>query len=375
MKQLFSNLMALCSLDSAFSFKDHSRDGQRFRIFNYRLASYTDFCKPDALEARGIMFLMDDNEEHNPIRIVCRPPKKFFNLNENPFTLDLNYENIIEYMDKMDGSLISSYMYGKHGYRHLGLKSKASLASEQAMWAEEYLHRPENSQLHLEIYDLSFQGYTVNMEFISPRNQVVVPYQKEELVVLNVRNNETGMTLFKEGVYGHKTLPWVNVRKDIKVDEIPTMKAIEGFVIRFKDDLLVKIKTDEYLTLHKTKDSITIPRRLFECVIMECTDDLRSLFKDDPLSLQRIKEMEDLVIPRYNHMVSAVEAYYEANKALDRKSYAIKAQKEIADFFGLSMNKYLGRLKEADFKEFAVKNYKVFGVPDVDETEIKTEVE
>jgi hypothetical protein len=32
-------------------------------------------------------------------------------------------------------------------------------------------------------------------------------------------------------------------------------------------------------------------------------------------------------------------------------------------------------LKEADFKEFAVKNYKVFGVPDVDETEIKTEVE
>lgn len=360
--------MGLCNEeDSPFSLKDFIRDEQRFRIFNYRLASYTDFCKPDALEARGIMFLMDDDGSDNPIKIVCRPPQKFFGIDENPFTIGLDYSQIVEYMVKVDGSLISTYLYGKHGKRLLGLKSKGALFSEQAVWAEALINRPENVDLHLALYDLTLHGFTVNMEFISPRNQIVLPYSKEELVVLNIRNNETGLTLFKDQVYDHRDLPWVSATKDILFTSIAEMKGIEGFVIRFKDGLLAKIKTEEYLVLHKTKDSVTIPRRLFECVIMECTDDLKAMFKSDPLSLTRIGEMEALVIPKYNHMVSSVEKYYEENKHLSRKDYAIKGQKEINNFFGLAMNKYIGR--EPNFKEFAIKNYTMFGI---NETEVET---
>lgn len=364
MQQLFDNLMALCNVvDSPFSFKDHRRLDQTFRIFNYRLASYTDFCKPGALEARGITFLMENDQ---PVRIVCRPPEKFFNWQENPFTMNLQIGNLISYMKKEDGSLISSYFYTKD---KLGLKSKASLASEQAVWAEEYLQRPENQKFYEDVYDLTIQGYTVNMEFVSPRNQVVVPYSKDELVVLNVRNNETGITLFKDQVFNKKNLNWVEeyFPSTISFLNIAQMKGIEGFVMKFHpNNQLVKIKTDAYLALHKTKDSITIPRRLFECVINEATDDLRALFKDDPISLQRITDMENMVRPRYNHMVATVESYYKFNKDLIRKDYAIKGQKELGPFFGLGMNLYLG--KEPYYKEFAIKNYKTFGVPDVDET-------
>lgn len=366
MKELFNNLMALCAVeDSAFSFKDFTRAGQRFRIFNYRLASYTDFMKPDALEARGIMFLMDDVEEHKPVKIVCRPPKKFFNWGENPAVMDLDVKNIVEWMSKEDGSLISSYSYG-HTSHNLGLKSKGALFSDQARWAEDWIHHPDNKAFYLDVCDLTFQGMTVNMEFVSPRNQIVVPYHKEELVVLNVRNNETGITLFKNQVYGKRNLNWVKAEKTIDLNNVASMQGIEGFVIRFKDGLLVKIKTDAYLALHKAKDGVTIPRRLFEAVVMEASDDLKALFKNDPLSLKRIADMEEMVRPRYNHMVSSVDKFYEDNKHLTRKDYAIKGQKEIADFFGLAMNRYIGR--EPSFKEFAIKNYKTFGVPDVEET-------
>lgn len=365
MRDLFNNLMALCSEpDSAFSFKDFERTNQRFRIFNYRLASYTDFMKPDALEARGIMFLMDNQEQDNPIKVVCRPPQKFFNWEENPLTMGLDLDEVVEWMVKEDGSLISSYIYGQHGYHSLGLKSKGALFSDQALWAEQWLHHPDNKEFYLTVHNLTIKGWTVNMEFVSPRNQIVLPYPREKLVVLNIRNNETGMTLFKDQVYGEGKLEWVEAEKNLDMAAIPAMQGIEGFVLRFKDGKLVKIKTDAYLVLHKAKDSVTVPRHLFEAVILEASDDLRALFREDPLSLKKISDMEDMVRPRYNHMVASVEKFYDENKELGRKDYAIKGQKEIAEFFGLAMNKYLGR--EMPYKEFAIKNYKIFGVPDVE---------
>jgi T4 RnlA family RNA ligase len=369
MLQLYNNLMNLCAEpDSPFSFKDHPLGGDTFRIFNYRIASYSDFCKDDALECRGIMFKMYDDK---PVRLACRPPKKFFNLNENPFTLNLDHNKIVEFMTKEDGSLISSFLIGDR--YELGLKSKASLISEQAVWAMEYLNRLENQEFKDEVHGLTIKGWTVNMEYVAPENRVVLPYQKPELVVLNIRNNETGMTLYHDQVYGCKNLRWVHALKfnSLKLEwleSIPKMTDIEGYVIRYDDGLLVKVKTEWYLHLHLTKDSIVIPRRLFGCVIAETTDDLRSLFSNDEWALKTIKEMEDRVKPKFNHMVESVEKYYEENKTLIRKDYAIKGQEELGAYFGLGMDRYLVesglRRSGPDYKEFAIKNYKLFGIKD-----------
>lgn len=375
MQELYSNLMALCEPeDSPFSFKDHEMLGDIYRIFNYRIASYTDFCKPDALECRGIMFKMQNG---NPIRIACRPPKKFFNWKENPFTEKLDPYEILEFMVKEDGSLISSYLVGDR--YALGLKSKASLSSEQAVAAMAWIKSSENTAFYQEVHELTIQGWTVNMEWVAPENRVVLAYQKPALVVLNIRNNESGLTLYREQVYGKSNLPWVN--GEIAYDgefaikfltNIPSMKEIEGFVARFSDGTLAKIKTEWYLHLHLTKDSIIIPRRLFECVIHEHSDDLKSLFATDPWALNKIKEMEDFVKPKFNHMVSTVENYYQTNKDLSRKDYAIKGQSELGFYFSLGMDRYLMekglRRTGPDFKEFATKNYKTFGIQDVEET-------
>ena len=150
--------------------------------------------------------------------------------------------------------------------------------------------------------------------------------------------------------------------------DIPNMVDVEGYVIRLASGQRVKVKTEWYLVQHRAKDSINYPRRLFEAVLAEATDDLRTLFHDDPLVIQRIEEMELFVEGKYNHLVDTVERFYERNKHMERKEYAILGHKKLVKMpFGLAMSKYTG--KEVNYKEFMAKKWKEFGLKDEPEEE------
>jgi len=147
------------------------------------------------------------------------------------------------------------------------------------------------------------------------------------------------------------------------VASIPQMTDVEGYVIRLKSGQRVKIKTEWYLVQHRAKDSINSPRRLFEACIEGTTDDLRSLFYDDPVVIAMIETMEKFAEGIYNSTVDSVERFYEKNKSLERKEYAILGQQELdKKIFGLAMSKYLG--KDIDYVAFLRKHYKSFGVAD-----------
>ena len=79
--ELYNNLMNLINdEDSPFYLIEHvgPYDGATYHVFSYRLGSYTDFLRPDALECRGHMFRIDGNE---PV-LVSLPFPKFFNRGE-----------------------------------------------------------------------------------------------------------------------------------------------------------------------------------------------------------------------------------------------------------------------------------------------------
>ena len=156
-------------------------------------------------------------------------------------------------------------------------------------------------------------------------------------------------------------IKFINCVPDIKkTDHSP---LIEGFVCRLQSGVSFKVKTLQYLALHHTKDSINIPRRLYEAVLEEATDDMRSLFHDDPLAIKLISEMEIFVERKYNHLVDKVERFYERCKNLDRKSYAITGQTSLTKLqFGLAMAKYLE--KDFSYKETMKKRWKEFGLAD-----------
>lgn len=79
--KLYQDLLKLCDESEAFYYVDQDLDETHYRIFSYRLASYTEFLKPNALECRGHMFEIDQNGM--PLRLVALPFAKFFNLGEH----------------------------------------------------------------------------------------------------------------------------------------------------------------------------------------------------------------------------------------------------------------------------------------------------
>ena len=371
-KKLYNDLMTLCEdEDGAFYYKDYDGFTQTYRIFNYRLASYSDFCRPGALECRGIMFEIErrDTIIPHPVRLASMPMEKFFNLNENPFTMDLNLANdaVWSIAHKKDGSLISTYDHDGE----LRLKSKGSIESDQANDAMYWLMKQENTKFKKELLKLTVNhDLTVNLEWCAPHNRVVIGYDTAHLTVLNIRSNSNGKYLPYDIVrvdplYKEIANRWTKFEEPENVEEfiksIPSMTDnIEGFVIELFNTQKIKIKTDKYLSIHKCKDNIAKPRRLFEATIMEATDDMKSMFYDDTESLKLIEDMEKHAGPIYHHLVASTEQFYWDFNDLNRKDYAIKAKTINPDTMSLLMNLYLGR--ENDYKEFAIKRPHLFGL-------------
>lgn len=363
--KLYNELLELVWSNEAFFFKDQVLDDITYRVFAYRLASYSDFLLPSALECRGIMFEVKDG---NPIRLAAMPMEKFFNISENPMTMDLDFNNIKQVMLKMDGSLMSTYIHKGE----LRIKSKTSLSSDHAINAMRWLDLPEQAEFKTELYRICCLGFTVNLEYTSPEPnmRIVIGYQEPRLTVLNIRSIFTGNYLQKEDLdfYEETRNHWVDnieVENGTEfIESIANMTGIEGYVIQLNSGQHVKKKTTWYSVLHHTKESINNPRRLYECVLEEAIDDLRVMFADDAYSMKAIADMEIFVNGIYNHLVKRTETFYEENKDLDRKDFAIKGQQELdKKEFAIVMLIYTG--KEFSYKELLKKWYDDFGLSDI----------
>ena len=355
--ELYNNLKSLMSNDAFYVSNQVDHDGSLYEIFLYRLASYSDFQEAGGVEARGIMF--SDGV------CVSRPMAKFWNFtecNQWPEHVDTDWSEYSQCMVKEDGSLISTWIDKSNKLR---CKSKGSLHSDQAKMAEEYLLY---SDILRSLYFFTRMGYTVNMELVSPDNRIVLSYPDTKLVVLNIRHNLTGEYLSKRDAciqYPSINDFWVKYVDGVDMVDVPSMngvngEVIEGFIYRHPDTgHMVKCKTDRYVEIHHAKDDVNNPKRLMTCVLEEGSDDLRSLFENDDLTLKYITEFEKMVFSKYNNMIDIVEDYYDDYKDLIQKDYAIQAQNKdylVSRYFSLAMSMYSG--KEVRYKDYMIKNRK-----------------
>lgn len=386
-QKTYNDLMSLVKNNEAFYFQDRQLEDKTYRIFNYQLASWSSFLEPSALECRGIMF--DVTNEDEPI-LVALPPEKFFNYEEGNVAHYNGKIGVI--MEKLDGSLISTYLHNNK----LLLKSKGALASDHAVLAMKML--TNNKPLYNALKEVTHKGYTLSLELTSPEYRIVVSYQTNKLSVLCLRSHINGNTFYGESLI--KELERVNISEEsislIKANQVQTKifpeafgkdefekfveniraeEIGEGYVVEIISDddnniynrkkYLTKIKNHKYLSLHHTKDSINSNKRLFEVIINQASDDLKSLFSDDQYVLDKIAEMESKVMPIYNNIIHEVESFYESNKELNKKEYALKAINDsnphAKALSGLRIGRYINR--ENDYKAFAMKHMKdVYGI-------------
>lgn len=328
MQQLFLNLMNLCKEDrTKFYFVDVKVDlNTTARIFSYHYASYSDWLQPDALECRGIMFEIDAEEK--PVRVLCRPMEKFFNLYENPFTMDLDLSKVEYLMEKADGSLVSSYVVGGFAY----LKSKTSVSSTQAYDASKLLNQPE----HAELRDLikSTDDITFNFEYVAPNNRIVLGYSEPALILLNARYNETGeyldyAELESNAVTRRYLVPRYKASENW-VEETRNAVGVEGYVAQMEDGTKFKVKSEWYVALHRTKDSITSNENLFKAIVEGTSDDLRAMFLGDDESIEKINDFESAHMEAINKHITIIESLRAKVAGKDRKDFAIIGQTDLA---------------------------------------------
>ncbi len=345
--KLYSDLLVLVEKNDAFEMKEIVKDNLIYRIFNYRLASYTDFLEPGAMEARGIMF--EVNEAGDMIRLASRPFKKFFNYNENPMTIGLDLTKVVSILDKADGTMLSTYWH----INRFGFKTRKMLDVAQIWDADKWIYADENKSLFYWTAAQTGAGRTVIFEWTAPDNRIVLEYKEPKLIVLGVRDNLTGEEIpihdeeilnkyFVDPVFMHK-----KVIPEYLENILPKSEGIEGVVAIFEDNQRVKFKTEWYQLRHGTIDLVLTPVRLFNSILDEKYDELKVINKEIPYLLEKIEKMYSLVRHYLREMTSDVEESYKAFKELDRKSYAIQLKDR--KYFGLMMAKYLGQ--EVNYKK------------------------
>lgn len=213
-------------------------------------------------------------------KIVATPFEKFFNVGEvhgTSFPSDT-----FETYEKLDGSLIIMFYYGGK-WR---CATKGSFSSNQAKWAQAcidaYVATPKDGDA-----DLPFlRGYTYLFEAIYPNNKIVIKYDYEGLVLLAAFDEfgiekcdehiefvsaESGFRRAKKSFFHHF------LRLQEHVNTLSSQE--EGFVIKFKNGLRLKMKGAEYRRIHALISSIT-PLGLWKAMYEDV--DITALRQDLP---------------------------------------------------------------------------------------------
>lgn len=225
-------------------------------------------------ECRGLIFDKEGN-------IMSRPFHKFFNVNERTETqtheIDLSQSHVV--MEKMDGSMIRPLLVD--GYLRLGTKMGVT---EVSMKAEEWLAANSHSK-HLKQW-LRWcvdTDVTPIFEWVSPLNQIVIAYEESDLVLLAMRDNETGEYYMPETCPFTVVPQYGSVEGNI-VDYVARQSEAEGRegdIIRFDNGHMLKIKNDWYVRIHKALDKVRFDRNIVALILHEEMDDVVPLMPAD----------------------------------------------------------------------------------------------
>jgi len=246
-----------------------------YTVINYVVAMADTFemTGPDDIsgamrrECRGLIFDRDGN-------LMSRPFHKFFNVNERAETqtheIDMSQPHVI--MEKMDGSMIRPILID--GYLRLATKMGVT---NVAMQAEEWLAKHTHTE-HLKQW-LRWcigTGVTPIFEWVSPFNQIVLAYEEADLVLLAMRDNETGEYHMPDTCPFNTVTTYGSMDGNILeyIDRQRGKEGREGDIIRFADGHMLKVKNDWYVRIHKTIDRIVFDRNIVNLIINEEVDDV-----------------------------------------------------------------------------------------------------
>ncbi len=284
-------------------------------------------------ECRGLIFDTATGQ------LISRPYHKFFNAGEKDET-QLNKINLYEphvVLEKLDGSMIRPIPTAD-GFH---LATKAGI-TDVAMNAEVFIaDKPHYAQF---INKCIQKGTTPIFEWCSRKNRIVIDYPEDQLILTAMRYVFEGSYVTYEvmknyatawGIPVVKAFAWntggkIDEKIEEVVDHIRKWDDGEGVVIRFDDGHMVKIKADDYVLRHKSKDNISQEKNVLQTILDDSVDDLVPLLTpEDADRIQRFQKafwasVEDVSYEMAQKFLSGNTVYP------DKKDFAVEfVQKKV----------------------------------------------
>ncbi len=274
-------------------------------------------------EARGLIF---DSESGN---IISRPFHKFFNVGEREDVMDIDLSKPHVIMDKLDGSMI----------RPININGSMRWCTKMgitdvAMQAEVFIAKNDN-YIKMAAFWMEL-GYTPIFEWTSRQQRIVIDYEEDNLILLAIRNNNDGWYVPYDNlinICAEFNIPLVKVHMmdwitDYSGDHIAQIKEfvhsmtnIEGFIIQFEDGHMVKLKTDEYVSLHRAKSLLDNERDVVGLILDQKTDDLMPLLPEKDRN--RLKRFENDVWMDIIDFNMDVNYILDKTRDMSRKDFAL----------------------------------------------------
>jgi RNA ligase len=279
-------------------------------------------------ECRGLIF------DTKTGQLLSRPYHKFFNVGEKPET-QLNKINLYEphvVLEKLDGSMIRP-IPTKEGFR---LATKAGV-TDVAMNAEVFI---ADKSYYAHFIEKCFElNMTPIFEWCSRKNRIVVDYPKDQLILTGIRDNPTGSYVTYE-VMKHYASTWgIPVVKavdglavqniDLFVKQVREWDDGEGIVLRFDTGHMVKVKADDYVLRHKSKDAINQEKNVLQTILDDAVDDLIPLLT--PEDAERVKAFQGAFWASITDLCIDMDHLFDMGnkKYPDKKDFAVEyVQKE-----------------------------------------------
>jgi RNA ligase len=297
-------------------------------VCNYMVTLPTSFPPVESVndailrECRGIKF---DKQG----RIIARPYHKFFNIDERDgvrlHEVDFGKAHFI--FDKLDGSMIHPLPIENGATFHLSTKMGIT---EVAQTAERFLD--DNLNYVRFMRDMIDAGWTPLFEWCSRKNRIVIDYPNDRLILTGMRNNITGEYATGYDCYwlAHKyRLDFARyLHDDVKVLDIKSLiehtrglAGAEGYVVRFDDGHMFKIKAEDYLRQHRAKDTLSFEKNVIYLIVNNLVDDFLSALQEQ--DRQELEEFADTVTMSLQKTAEDLTRYINTSKKMSRKEFAL----------------------------------------------------
>jgi T4 RnlA family RNA ligase len=237
-------------------------------------------------EIRGITF--DKNG-----KTIRRTMQKYFNYMEKPEEVsffDIKKEHVI--LEKLDGSMVSPFLVNNnllYGTK-AGVTDVSKLAEKFVNGKNNYFEFSMNMVENL---------YTPSFEFVSRKQRIVIDYEEENLILTAIRHMYTGEYIDiseMNKIAKNFDIPVVKTYGNIKnidqfIQETKELIGMEGYVVRFYDGNMFKIKADEYCDIHHTVSYFESEKNSVLMVLEDKVDDVVGSLPD--YKAEKLKKFND----------------------------------------------------------------------------------